>query len=152
MRSHLWFLTVVHAIRALGGLALAFVFFYYSVHANIPRRPSDLNLSRYHQVQTGDLEAFYAIAVVLTILASIRLFHSAYSATVLCYTRKDRSRRGLFAGRWLSLSRWVGLALAALDLIDLTFFPITTACGLYGVLVYRDPATVDFFEARYSPV
>ncbi len=152
MRSHLCFLTAVHALRALGGLALALVFFYYSVHANIPKNVSDLNLSRYHQVQPGDLEAFYAIAVVLTVLAGIRLFHAVYSASVLWYTRKDRPRRSLFAGRLLSSSRFLGLALAALDLIDLTFFPITTACGLYGVLVYRDPATIDFFEARYSPV
>ena len=64
MRSHLWFLTAVHALRALGGLALAFVFFYYSVHVNVPSDLDDLSLSRYHQVQPGDLEAFYSIAMV----------------------------------------------------------------------------------------
>jgi hypothetical protein len=35
-----------------------------------------------------------------------------------------------------------------LDIIDLTFFPLTTACGLYAWLVLRHPDTVDVFEQQ----
>jgi len=43
------------------------------------------------------------------------------------------------------------VALAIIDLINLTLFPVTTACGTYGLLVYRHPDSLDFFEGTFQP-
>jgi hypothetical protein len=37
-------------------------------------------------------------------------------------------------------------------LISLWVFPLSTACGTYGLLVYRHPEALDFFEGVFSGV
>jgi hypothetical protein len=59
-----------------------------------------------------------------------------------------------FAKRFLRGHRMIlrnlGMAVAVLDLIDLTAFPVTTGCGAYGLLIYRHPDIRDFFEGVFS--
>jgi len=43
-------------------------------------------------------------------------------------------------------ARRLGLALAAIDLVNLLLFPLSTALGLYGLVVYRHPDVRDWFE------
>jgi hypothetical protein len=54
------------------------------------------------------------------------------------------------AGVFLSKpwSRKLGLALGVFDIVNLVFFPISMALGLYAVVVYRHPDTLDHFEPR----
>lgn len=75
--------------------------------------------------------------------------------------RRRREERGIRAGstrtegltatRLSRFCRRLGLGLAVFDLVDLTLFPITTACGLYGFLVHRNPDTMDFYEGKFNP-
>lgn len=150
MTSHLRFLTVLHLLRALGGLALSGLFLYYSQPSNIPANPFDETISRFHALEEGDTTAFLVIGLVTGGIAVVRGVHAFYTFLALGASRRELHwRRGLFAPALLGKSRLLGLGLAALDLIDLTFFPVTTACGLYGMLVYGHVDTVDFFEAKF---
>ena len=45
--------------------------------------------------------------------------------------------------------RVLGKALALWDMVNLLLFPVSTALGLYGFVVYRHPDTVGFFESRH---
>jgi hypothetical protein len=49
-------------------------------------------------------------------------------------------------------SRRLGLALAVIDLANLVLFPLSTALGLYGLVVYRHPDVRDWFERRSEAV
>lgn len=52
-----------------------------------------------------------------------------------------------------SWARRFGLALAMFDLVNLALFPVSTALGLYGLVVYRHPDTLDHFAGkRRAPV
>ncbi len=46
--------------------------------------------------------------------------------------------------------RRFGMTMAVVDLINLTGFPLTTACGTYGFLIHRHPDSKDFFEGVFS--
>jgi hypothetical protein len=46
--------------------------------------------------------------------------------------------------------RRFGMAMAVVDLVDLTLFPLTTAAGTYGLIKLGHPEAVDFFEGIYS--
>ena len=45
-------------------------------------------------------------------------------------------------------SRKLGLALGVFDIVNLVFFPVSMALGLYAVVVYQHPDTLDRFEPR----
>ncbi len=92
---------------------------------------------------------FLIIGIVLGLIALIRLLHSLYSLWGLRASKKAGWRKGIFKASFLKKSRLLGLTLSWLDLIDLTFFPVTTACGLYGLLVYGHVDIIDFYEVRY---
>jgi hypothetical protein len=48
-------------------------------------------------------------------------------------------------------ARRLGFALAAIDLVNLILFPLSTALGLYGLVVYRHPDVRDWFERHGAP-
>jgi len=43
-------------------------------------------------------------------------------------------------------ARRLGIALAAIDLVNLLLFPLSTTLGLYALVVYRHPDVRDWFE------
>ncbi len=72
--------------------------------------------------------------VVLLSAASLLLLFSVVRACVAV--------GGVLRRRW---SRRLGLALAAFDCVNLVLFPLSTALGLQGLVVYRHPETVHYF-------
>jgi len=54
--------------------------------------------------------------------------------------------QGVGALRSRPWARRLGFALAAIDLVNLILFPLSTALGLYGLVVYRHPDVRDWFE------
>ena len=47
-----------------------------------------------------------------------------------------------------SWARPLGLSLALFDIVNLCLFPVSTALGLYALVVYRHPDTLDYFDSR----
>jgi len=45
-------------------------------------------------------------------------------------------------------ARLFGMGLAIWDAVNLSLFPVSTALGLYGIVVYHNPETVGYFESR----
>ena len=95
-------------------------------------------------MEDGDSHAFQIVAVVLVTIAILRLLQGFASVVEIWRARRSHGRT---AGG--QLSRRVGLGLSIVDLVDLTAFPVTTACGLYGLFVYRHADTIDFYSRRY---
>lgn len=77
-----------------------------------------------------DRAAFRTIAVASLVLAPLRAIQGA-----LALKRKRFARAS-------------GLALAAVDLLNLAIFPVSTALGLYGLVVYRHPTTAEYLGCR----
>ena len=148
MISHLYCLSIVHAVRGLAGIGVAVLFLYYSNPMNVPVERSDLTMSRFHSLEAGDVEAFRVVGIVLVALALIRLGFAVSTLMSLW-----RARDPLTAGkRTFRFVRRYGLAVAMVDIVALTLFPVTTACGLYGWLVFRHADTRDFFEGKLASV
>src|SRR5688572_24046667 len=64
---------------------------------------------------------------------------------VIAHVRAAQSIGSFLLRRW---GRILGLALALLDIANLLLFPLSTALGLYGLVVYRHPDTLDQFRSR----
>lgn len=77
-----------------------------------------------------DKTAFLVVGVVCVALALARLTQGVGA---------------LFCRRW---ARRFGLGLACFDIFNLPLFPLSTALGLYALVVYRKEETVERFEAR----
>ena len=137
MTSHVLVLAILNLVRGLGGIAAAGLFYYCSDGVRLPRLRSE-------RMEDGDPLAFQVVAVVLLTIAVLRLLQGAASLFEVWWARRSVGRT--VGGQ---LSRRVGLGLSILDLVDLTVFPLTTACGLYGLLVYRHADTIDFYGGRY---
>ena len=71
---------------------------------------------------------------------------------VLAHLRAAQGIGTFLLRRW---SRLLGLALALFDIANLVLFPLSTALGLYGLVVYRHPDTFEQFrsgdQARPAP-
>lgn len=154
MLSHIRFLSLLNVLRALGAVLVALVFLHGSDPDNIPRtkQPPNFALSRYDYLEPGDTTAFLAVGLGLAAVAAVRFAHGCYTLVAVRRLRRGKPREGLFRPTLLVRSKQVGVALAILDLLDLTFFPVTTACGLYGLVIFRHPDTIDFYEERFLPV
>jgi hypothetical protein len=148
MVPHLCCLAIIHAVRGLAGLGFAVVFLYYSNADNIPSDPIDLTMSRFHNLEPGDPVAFLVVGCVLVVLQLVRLSFSFATIRALVESR-EASPGGRRAYRFV---RRFGLAIAVVDLVDLTLFPLTTACGLYGWLVFRHSDTRDLLEGKFASV
>ncbi len=77
-----------------------------------------------------DRNAFAAVGVVCLGLAIVRLAQAVGA---------------LF---WRGWARRLGLGLACFDVFNLALFPVSTALGLYGLVVYRKAETAERFAAR----
>lgn len=143
MLSHLYCLSIVHMVRGICAVVVAARFLQYSNPLNVPRNALDLTMSQYHNLAPGDPLAFKIVGCALIFVAALRIVFALLTIASL-----RRSGRG--PSRGFSVVRKVGLAIAVVDLVDLTFFPVTTACGLYGWLVLRHPDTRDLIEGRFS--
>ncbi len=59
-----------------------------------------------------------------------------------------RTVQGIGVLRTVRWARPLGLGLAVFDALNLALFPLSTALGLYGLVVYRHPEAVARFGAR----
>ena len=138
MVSHIFVLGVIQALRALlGGAAGGFLIY----------RSFVIPLDWQSRLEPGDRGAFLAAGIVFLVLAVLRGFQGLLVLLEVAASRRRENTPFRSRGR---LTRRMGLALAIFDLVDLTFFPVTTACGTYGLLVYRHPDSLDFFEGAFE--
>ena len=61
-----------------------------------------------------------------------------------------RLAQGIGAILWRRWARRLGLGLACFDILNLALFPLSTALGLYGLVVYRKGETAEKFGVRRS--
>ena len=59
-----------------------------------------------------------------------------------------RAVQGILALRGKAAALPLGKGLAIFDIVNLVLFPISTAFGLYGTVIYKHPDTVDFLTSR----
>jgi hypothetical protein len=136
--SHIFVLGLIQALRALlGGAAGAFLIYRSFVI------PAEWQV----QLEPGDRGAFLAVGIVFLALAALRGMQGWLVLSMVAASRRRDGDPNRLSGR---RTRRMGLALAILDLIDITLFPVTTACGTYGLLVYRHPDSLDFFEGAFG--
>ncbi len=108
------------SVRSIVGVLLASFLVYKLFFAEKP----------VPEVFASDRRLFLVLAIVLAVLALLRLT--------------------IVVGSVLSL-RWVrrlGLGLAIFDCANLILFPLSTAFGLHGLVVFRHADTVHFFGSR----
>ncbi len=143
MFSHLIVFSIISIVRGLGGLLLAGWLIYFSMRGNIP-------FPRQQSLKAGDLMAFLAIGYLVGALAVVRLSHGLSILWLAARSRRhQKGGKGEGAIKKLFQTvRRVGLGLSIVDLFDLTLFPITTGCGLYGILVCRNAGILDLTEGK----
>ena len=131
MRSHIVTLTLVNLLRASAGAALGGFLIY---------RGFSIPFDRIAQLEPWDRPLFLALGTVWALLALAR---GLQAVATLAIARREAG--GLAAGRGRAVRR-LGVWLSTIDLCDPLPFPITTGCGMYGLLVFRHPDALDFFE------
>ena len=142
MISHILTSAFLNLVRALGSVALATLFLYYSNRSAIPGQ------DRQDSASDGDLMAFQIIGIGLLIFAMVRGWLGIY--TLFKVWSAKHSQNGIKSTLSLKISRKLGFGLSILDLLNLVIYPISSTCGIYGLLVYRHPDTVDFYEGKFS--
>jgi hypothetical protein len=140
MIAHLRALSLIQLVRFAVGMALGIALIWSSNPDNIP-------LERHPRLEPHDLMFFRVAGWVLVGMALLRGTHGLQ---VLLSIFLSRWGLGSRSRKWGGFLRRLGLALAVVDLVDLTAFPITTGCGAYGFLIYRHPDIRDFFEGVFS--
>jgi hypothetical protein len=138
MVSHILTLAVIQCVHALIGLALGAFLILRSFH--IPP-------GRLSRLEPGDLRAFLIAGLVCLALSLARAFQGALALRLAAASRRRGVGPGPGPGR---LARRLGVLLWVTDLLDIFGFPLTTALGTYGILVYRNPEALDFFEGVFS--
>jgi hypothetical protein len=127
MAEHVRMLVKIGILRALVGIALGPILIHKS---------RTLTRESYGSTWVApDVQAFDA-AVLLGVGA---LLLAGGIARLIQAAGASRSRP------W---ARRLGLALGVFDIANLAFFPVAMALGLYAVVVYRHPDTLDRFEPR----
>jgi hypothetical protein len=127
MGEHVKVLGVIGAVRALLGAALATLLLAKAATLVRTDYPDALYSP---EVLTFDRIAFTALGGLAAVLAVLRCVQAA----------------GIFLrARW---AKQQGLALAVFDIANLLLFPVSTALGLYGVVVYRNPGSAGWFAGR----
>jgi hypothetical protein len=140
MVSHILALGVIQAVRCILGLALGAFLLWRSFHIPVERMV---------RLETGDQLAFLIGGVGSIVLALARGLQGGLTLRMVLASRGHGSLPGIGTGR---AARRLGIVLAIVDLISLWVFPLSTACGTYGLLVYRHPEALDFFEGIFSGV
>ena len=122
MLEHLRVLGWLGIVRGvLGALAGAFIIW----RAVVPAVPQE--------ALPWDVPLFWVVGIVSLLLAVV---WTAQGVAVL---------------RMRPWSRRCGLFLGLTDLVCLCFFPVSTAMGLYAIVVYRHGETVEHFRSRARP-
>ena len=127
MADHVRTLAYIGFIRAALGLGIgAYLIF----------KASALNVVHYgltpvtEELFDLDRTSFYVIGIVWVGLALLRVIQAIQA----------------FRGK--PSARVFGLGLAIWDIVNLPLLPVSTALGLYGLVVYRHPDTMVFFESH----
>lgn len=131
MAEHVRVLGIIGLVRAVLGAALGGFLIWKTVHLDAKAYEG---MAVTQEEIRFDTVAFSIMAVALLTLALLWAL------------------QGILAVRDKPSSRRLGLALAIVDIVNLVFFPISTALGLYGLTVYRHPSTVDYLESRRGEV
>jgi hypothetical protein len=121
MIEHLKVLAWLGMARALLGVLFGVFLIWRSLALNMPSLQG---------AEPWDIPLFQALGCLSILLGDLWLVQGI---GVLC--RKGWSRR-------------FGLVLGFIDLVSLPFFPVSTAMGLYAVVVYRHGETVEYFRLR----
>jgi hypothetical protein len=121
MLEHVKVLGWVGIIRALLGACLGGFFIFKSTRLSLSATPEWLDPT------PGLLQLLGGLCVALAML---------------------RLAQGIGALRVWTWARAAGLILGAFDLSNLLLFPVSTALGLYALVVYRHPETVERFRWR----
>jgi hypothetical protein len=137
MLPHLRSLAAINCVRSLLGLGLALLFLY---HSDGTRFSTD----RFKSLMPGDLQAFFSIGVTVLVLSILRGWQGVYTLIRL----RRHGRRGIEqeASALFQLSHRLGFALAVYDVANVASFPVSTACGLYGLWVYRHRDISQFYS------
>jgi hypothetical protein len=127
MLEHVRVLGYLGLFRAALGAALGIYLVWKSAH---------LDLSAYgltfvtEEILRLDGKAFLLLGWLCIGMSCLRVAQG-----VLTLKRKARARP-------------FGVGLALFDFLNLALFPVSTALGLYGFVVYRHPETAGFFERQ----
>lgn len=124
MVEHVIALGWINLVRAILGLAFGGILIW--------RAYSPLESQAYVSDENFSFDQ-YAFLVVGTL------------TIVIAHMRAAQSIGSFLLRRW---GRVLGLALALFDIANLILFPLSTALGLYGLVVYRHPDTRDQFRSR----
>ncbi len=127
MADHVVVLGILGIVRAVLGFGLGV--WLILVAADLGPERYDMSWPK-SEVVEFDRAAFRAVAAAAFLLAPLRAL------------------QGILALRRKALARPAGLALACVDLANLALFPISTALGLYGLVVYRHPTTAEYLGCR----
>ncbi len=144
MASHILALGVIQVVRGLLGLAVG-VFFIY--------RSFSIPFEWLARIEKGDQAAFLAIGILLVLFALVRAGQGLFTVFLMPRLSRGGADGGVGGGGGAGVGRTVrklGIIMGVVDLIDLTLFPITTACGTYALLIYRHPESRDYFEGVFS--
>jgi hypothetical protein len=131
MSDHLKVLSVLGFVRAALGVILGVYLLW---------KAANLGFADYEgapltaEIEWLDRTAFRVLGIACLTLAPIRALQAALV------------RRGH------PLGRVMGIWLALFDMVNLVLFPISTALGIYGYVVYRSYSAVMFFERRHPRV
>ena len=124
MVEHVRVLGYLGILRAAGGAALGIYLIWKAVH---------LNLSDYGstgEMLSLDTNAFLVLGWLSIAMACLRV------------------TQGILTLRKTTCARPFGVGLACFDFLNLALFPVSTALGLYGFVVFRHPETVAYFERQ----
>ncbi|HVR74366.1 MAG TPA: hypothetical protein VMT52_08540 [Planctomycetota bacterium] len=124
MVEHVIALGWINLVRAILGLAFGGILLWraqWPLESMVYGSDENLSFDRY---------AFLVVGTLTIVIAHLRAAQSIGS---------------FLLRRW---GRVLGLALALFDIANLLLFPLSTALGLYGLVVYRHPDTLDHFRSR----
>lgn len=127
MAEHVKMLVKIGFLRALLGAGLGPFFLY---KAQTLTRDSYESTWVTPDVPAFDAAVLFGVGAVLLAGGIARLIQALGAVRVKPWARK------------------LGLALGLFDIANIVLFPVSMALGLYAVVVYRHPDTLDRFEPR----
>jgi hypothetical protein len=119
MIGHVKVLGWIGLVRALLGAALG-VFLLW--------RASDPRVL--FEAAPGDVPTFQVVGALLVACAALWALQAIAALRVQPWARP------------------VGIVLAIADVVNLVFFPVSTALGLYALVTFRNPETAAYFESQ----
>jgi hypothetical protein len=127
MGEHVRVLGYLGILRAVVGAALGIYLLWKSAHIDL----SAYGLSFVTEgILRFDSTAFLVLGCLSIAMACLRV------------------TQGILTIRKTACARPFGVGLACFDFLNLAFFPVSTALGLYGLVVFRHLETVAYFEGQ----